>query len=160
VSDTHARLTVKWLAQLIELCSQQLTAPQRTRKAKPVDPVKLVSKLVYMAAHDELKLTSIDPRKCIDADEVWTYCVSTRKVTVYRPVANRKLTVKGAQLVNVDPAASSQKTLRKPQSQLEQFSQTSSKKLASWFDGIATTPHRPKPRLNSQTIILKAVSKS
>ena len=159
VTDAHARLTVKWLTQLLALTAQLLATATRTRRIKPVDPVKQVSKLVYLKSHDQLKLTSIDPRKCIDADEVWTYCVRTRKITVYRPVANQKLTVKGAQLINVDPVSSSQKTLRKPQTQLVQFAQTNSKKLGSWLEGVNTTAHRPKPRLNAHTIILKAVSK-
>lgn len=160
VTDANAKLTVKWLSHLQSLTAEQINKPQRTRKAKPVDPAKLVAKLVYLPSHAELGLNSIDPKLCLDADEVWTYCVSTRKVTVYRPLANRKLTVKGTGLINVDPMTSSQKTLRKPQQQLEQFSQTTAKRLGAWFDGIGTTPHRPKPRLNSQTIILKAVRKN
>jgi hypothetical protein len=160
ITDANVKATVKWLEQLQTLATQQITRPQRVRQIKPRDPNKLVSKLVYLKSHAELKLTSCDPKQCIDADEIWTYCVSTRKITVYRATPNRKLSVKGTGLINVDLNSSSQKTLRKPQQQLEQFSQSTTKKLAGWFDAIGTTPHRPRPRLNSQTIILKAIKKN
>lgn len=151
--------TIKWIKELsgaLDTAKSKIDT-KKSKKVRKVDPARLVSKLVYLKEHKDLGLVSIDPQQCIGATVVWTYSVKTRKLTMYQAVADQTISIKSQTLTNVDTTASLQKTLKKPKSQLADFLQTGSRRLKNWFDQINTMPHRPTPRLNENTIILKAI---
>ena len=128
----------------------------RVRKKRPVDKNKLVSKFKYLVESKELKLTSIKPVDCLNANEVWVYNTRTRKLGVYRAEYPGSITIKGSQFVGVALNNSTQKTLRKPTEQLAGFSKTNKNQTKKFFDAIRGTEVKLKPRSNEFLIILKA----
>ncbi len=155
VPTKNIKTVINWLESLLGLIEKYHVKKAKDRKPKQVDPARLVEKLVYLKSYPELGLVSVDPRQCIGADEIWTYCTKTRKLAYYLPVTGQKLSIKSNKLINVDPTASCQKTLKKPKNQLNDFAHTGKRKLQSWFAQLPTTAHRTRPKFNNQTIILR-----
>lgn len=127
----------------------------RVRKKKPVDKNKLVRKFKYLTESKELKLASIKPVDCLNANEVWVYNTRTRKLGVYRSEYQGSIMIKGSQFVGVSQNNSTQKTLRKPVEQLAEFAKANKNQTKKFFDAIRGTEIKLKPRSNEFLIILK-----
>jgi len=133
-------------------------ATRKPRKKAPPSKEKLIAKLKYMERDDKLQIVSVNPLELLDASEVWVYNTKTRKLGKY--VADeyaKTLGVKGTTLVGFDEGKSIQKTLRKPAETLKEFKKASKVKLRKFMDEIKTTDIKLNGRLNSDTIILKAM---
>jgi hypothetical protein len=127
------------------------------KKRKAISPEKLVSKLKYVKSFPGLKLASIDPTLIIRSNVLWIYNTRTRKLGMY--VADKvssSLDVKNTKILNIDPVASVQKVLRKPEKQLVQFAALGKPAALKWFEGIKATEIKLKPALNKDCVLLKA----
>ena len=84
----------------------------RARKAKPVE--KIVGKLKYAKANDQLKLVSVNPADIIGAKELWVFNVKTRKLGNYVAADFQELGVKGTTITGFSESLSVQKTQHLP----------------------------------------------
>lgn len=154
-SKTQLKKFIALIESIISSCNQQIVSAKvrKPRKAKPVNPVKLVSKLQYANEYKELKLKSIKPEKIIGCSELWVYNTKYRKLAVYRAEDSSKLSVKGTTILGYDIKKSSQVMLRKPD---DFFSKTpiAKKALAMGMQSVNTRPVVPNGRINSDTILL------
>lgn len=164
LQEAYRWVTNRGLKAAIEFCDECLVSANRlsaekkiakVRKKKPVDKVKLVRKLKYMAKSDELKITSINPVNCLNVSELWVYNSKTRKLGVYRSEFPGGIMVKGTGFIGTLEKSSIQKTLRKPEKQLAEFMALGKNQLRKWFDAIKGVEHRMKPRINDQTLLLR-----
>ena len=89
---------------MVTACNQQIQSVKvkKPRTAKPVSPIKLVSKLKYLKEYVELKLKSIQPTAIITNSELWTYNTKYRKLAIYKAEKGNKLTVKGTAIIGYD----------------------------------------------------------
>lgn len=153
--------------QMIEFWNQVITdinnyglhkkKDRAPRKRKAVSPEKMVAKITYLKASEELKLKSIDPTTIIRSSELWVYNVKTRKLGVYVVSATASaFDVKGKRLTNADPVGSIQKTLRKPKEQLAEFSSLGKPGRRAWFKKIKSTEIKLKNIINKDSILLSA----
>jgi len=127
------------------------------RKKKAISPDKMVSKLNFLKTFPELGLTSIDPVMIIRSSQLWTYNSKTRKLGQY-VVSSTSTTfeVKGKKILNADPIASVQKTLRKPEKQLAEFASMGKPARIAWFKKIKATETKLKPAIHKEAILLSA----
>lgn len=130
---------------------------KKPRKKKEVAASKLVEKLQYMSEYPELQVVSIDPSKMIGASEVWLY--SVRYKTLRRLVAESEgsLTVRGSTIHGFDPEKSEQKTLRKPAEGIRGVLDGTPYSIKKLMPMIKTKSSVPNGRVNSETIILRAL---
>ena len=146
--------------ELLRNACEQLAAESkvlrktRTKKVKPAE--ELVKKIKFKLSEPKLKITSVPPAGIIGAQAVVVYNVKTRKIGLYQAKTSNGLNVKGASIIDFTEM-STQKTLRKPESQIAEFKEQNTQKRAeTWFaKTIKTTEIKLTGRLNEDTVILK-----
>ena len=134
----------------------------RAKKAKPVE--KIIEKLKYKKSDEPLKLVSVNPADIVGANELWVYNVKTRKIGKY-VAANidpkglgrdgSGLSVKGTTIIGFDENLSVQKTLRKPEEQLNEFKAAGKVALRKFLDDIRAVDIKLNGRVNEDTVLLK-----
>ena len=90
-----------WFADAKRYAQNLKATKPRKKKSPSLD--KVVSKFKYAKTNDEYKLTSIDPRKIINASEVWTFNTKYFTLSVFR---GNGLGIKGTTITNYDQAQS------------------------------------------------------
>ena len=150
-----------FLNKIIDDCSSYYQVKKTTRKVRAKatpSKDKLVSKLKFMADDKLLKLVSINPTEILTATELWVYNSATRKLGRYvADEYSKTLSVKGSSIVGFDEAKSIAKTLRKPAEQLKEFMKAGKVQLKKFMDTVKTTDTRLNGRINSDTVLLKAI---
>jgi hypothetical protein len=132
-------------------------ANKAPRKKKPVTPEKAVSKLQFCREFADLKLKSIDATAILQAEELWVYNTKTRKLGIYVADSHAgKLSVKNSSIVGFSESQSQQKTLRKPELQLKEFSASGKPAAKKWFKAVKSVETRLTGRINADVILLKA----
>ena len=141
-------------------------ANRKTRKRAPRSKEKIVSKLKYKRQDDKFQLASINPIDIIGCEELWVFNVKTRKMGRYiassiDPMHLERegtgLSVKGTTITGFATDTSIQKTLRKPEEKLKEFKDCGKIKLRTYLDNINAVDIKLNGRINTDTIILKAV---
>ena len=143
-----------FIEQIIADCEQMVQTAKvnrAPRRAKPVNPVKLASKMKFMREFTDLGLKSAKPDTIVNASEAWVYNTKTRRISVYRG----SLTVKGTSIVGFDLANSTQLTLRKPEEFFKGLSM-GKRALTNALKTIKTKASTPNGRMNEDTVILGA----
>jgi len=168
LNKKQAQLYLEGLKTLVGACMLVIDTSKAQRKPrKRVRSVeKIVSKLKYKINDDKFQLASISPTEIIGASELWVFNTKNRKLGRYMaknpdPLGTRRegsgLSVKGTTIQGFHEETSIQKTLRKPEVTLEEFKKAGKIKLRKFLDDIATTDTKLNGRINSDTIILKAI---
>ena len=160
---------IKAFDNIFEACDYMISianANRKPRKKKEKSPEQLVAKMQYKKEDSKLELKSIDPAEIIYAEELWVYNTKTRKLGHYvaktldprglnRPGTG--LMVKGTSIKGFNEEASVQKTLRKPEKQLEEFTNSGPKKVLEFYDAIKTMGIKLNGRINTEVLLLRAV---
>lgn len=132
---------------------------RKPRRKKPVSIDKLVSRVLFQAADEDLGLQSIDVRKIIGAKELWVYNTKYANLTVYRSLTDGGLSVRGTTLLNYDEDASQSKKIgRKAKDHTTAVVAAGKIQLRRYLDTINATPSKPNGRINENTILLRAVT--
>ena len=169
VSDETIKKGIKAYDNIFEACDYMISianANRKPRKKKEKSPEQLVAKMQYKKEDTKLELKSIDPAEIIYAEELWVYNTKTRKLGHYvaktldprglnRPGTG--LMVKGTSIKGFNEEASVQKTLRKPEKQLEEFINSGPKKVLEFYDAIKTMGIKLNGRINAEVLLLRAV---
>ena len=132
-------------------------AGRKPRLKKAPSKEKLISKLKYKQADDNLQIVSVNPLDIIGAQEVWVYNTKTRKLGKYIAEDHANLQIKGTTLLHFNELQSIQKTLRKPSETLKEFKKAGKVQLRKFMENIKTTDIKLNGRFNSDTIILKCI---
>ena len=126
----------------------------------------MIAKLKYAVNDDKFQLASINPIEIIGCNELWVFNVKTRKIGKYvakviDPLGAERegsgLSVKGTTVIGFNEESSVQKTLRKPEEKLKEFSEAGKRKLNTYLEDINAVDIKLNGRINSDTILLKAV---
>lgn len=147
---------IEFLRAIISACA--VTKPQRqraARKAKPISPEKMVSRVKYQSEDAQLNLKSMKPTKLIGAKEVWLYNTKARLLSYYKAADNTGITVRGSSLVGYDEQQSQMRKIRKPET-LEAMMSRGVKAIHKDFMALRVKPIPCNGRLNPFTLILKA----
>ena len=169
VSDETIKKGIQAYDNIFEACDYMISianANRKPRKKKEKSPEQLVAKMQYKKEDTKLELKSIDPAEIIYAEELWVYNTKTRKLGHYvakildprglnRPGTG--LMIKGTSIKGFDEEASVQKTLRKPEKQLEEFTNSGPKKVLEFYDAIKTMGIKLNGRINTEVLLLRAV---
>tara|TARA_B100001287_G_scaffold271098_1_gene270867 strand:- start:1284 stop:2558 length:1275 start_codon:yes stop_codon:yes gene_type:complete len=159
--DGYANL-IGALNMLIDMAK----ASRKTRKRAPKSKDKLVQKLKFKVSDDKYKIASINPIDIIGCNELWVFNVKTRKIGKYvasqiDPLRQERegsgLSVKGTTITGFKESQSIQKTIRKPEEKLKEFHSAGKIKLRSYLEDINAVEIKLNGRINSETILLRAV---
>ena len=169
VSDETIKKGIQAYDNIFEACDYMISianANRKPRKKKEKSPEQLVAKMQYKKEDTKLELKSIDPAEIIYAEELWVYNTKTRKLGHYvaRTLDPRGLNrpgtglmVKGTSIKGFNEGSSVQKTLRKPEKQLEEFTNSGPKKVLEFYDAIKTMGIKLNGRINAEVLLLRAV---
>ena len=169
VSDETIKKGIQAYDNIFEACDYMISianANRKPRKKKEKSPEQLVAKMQYKKEDTKLELKSIDPAEIIYAEELWVYNTKTRKLGHYvaRTLDPRGLNrpgtglmVKGTSIKGFNEEASVQKTLRKPEKQLVEFTNSGPKKVLEFYDAIKTMGIKLNGRINTEVLLLRAV---
>jgi hypothetical protein len=155
----QVRNFIKFAEQVIADCGSYVQikkSEKKPRAKKAVPPEKVVARFKYAREFAELKLKSESATKLVGASEAWLYDSAKRKLI--HVVADSHLgtfTVKGSSLVGFDPAATVQKTLRKPAEQIKSIVSVGKPAARKAFKDIKATEVKFNGRGNDNLIILK-----
>jgi hypothetical protein len=155
----QVRNFIKFAEQVIADCGSYVQikkSEKKPRAKKAVPPEKVVARFKYAREFAELKLKSESATKLVGASEAWLYDSAKRKLI--HVVADTHLgtfTVKGSAIVGFDPAATVQKTLRKPAEQIKSITGVGKPAARKAFKDIKSTEVRFNGRGNDNLIILK-----
>jgi hypothetical protein len=155
----QVRNFIKFAEQVVADCDAyvQIKKVERKPRAKKAVPLeKQVAKFKYLREFAELKLKSEPATKLVGASEAWFYDTAKRKLI--HVVADTHLGtffVKGSSLVGFDPAATVQKTLRKPAEQIKSITGVGKPAARKAFKDINATEVKFNGRGNDNLIILK-----
>jgi hypothetical protein len=155
----QVRNFIKFAEQVIADCGSYVQikkSEKKPRTKKAVPPEKVVARFKYAREFAELKLKSESATKLVGASEAWLYDSAKRKLI--HVVADTHLgtfTVKGSAIVGFDPAATVQKTLRKPAEQIRSITGVGKPAARKAFKEIKATEVRFNGRGNDNLIILK-----
>ena len=127
----------------------------KVRKKKPKDKSKLVQNLKFLKDDTALGITSVEPINLLNCSEVWTYDTKTRKLSKYFSPVSGSITVKGASLVGFDDNFSNSRLLRKPETQVKEFSELKKNDLTKWYSAVKSKSGPVRARLTPTTLILK-----
>jgi hypothetical protein len=129
---------------------------RKPRKAKVKSAAQLTTKVKFCKSFPELKLVSTDPTSIVGASSVWIYNTKYRKLGVYIAAPNQTLSVKGTTIINFNEEISLSKTLRKPEAQLNEFTNANKVTLRKFLENINGKAASLNGRLNEDIVILKA----
>lgn len=141
-------------------------ATRKPRKVVPKSKEKLVAKLKFAINDDKFQLASIAPTEVVGCNELWVFNVKTRKIgkyvaSVIDPLKQERdgsgLSVKGTTITGFNEEKSVQKTLRKPEEKLQEFKTLGKRKQEIFLDTINAVDIKLNGRINTDTILLKAV---
>lgn len=127
----------------------------KVRKKKPKDKSKLVQNLKFLVSDSALDVTSVEPINLLNCSEVWTFDTKTRKISKYYNPVSGSITVKGASLVGFDENFSNSRLLRKPETQVKEFSELKKNDLTKWYSAVKSKSGPVRARLTPTTLILK-----
>jgi hypothetical protein len=148
---------VAFLQSIIAMCETQATVVKATRKSrkKKVKPAAvLVAKMKYKEKNETL--TSIKPTDIVGAFQLWVFNDKTKALTVYNAVG-AGLSVKGSTITGFDEKSSVTKTVRKPDVILPRLLEGGKIVLRKLMDELKTKEKAATGRINTDTIILRAI---
>ena len=127
----------------------------RKKKIKPV--FVQVSKVKYKQEDTTFNIKSIKPADIIGANQVWLFNTKYRTLSVINAMSYSGLTIKGTTIGSFDEKTSVTKKLRKPDTVLSAVNDASKIQLRKMMDTIKCKSKSATGRINSDTIILRAI---
>ena len=132
-------------------------ASRKPRKKKEKPAAVLAAKVQYLAECKDYNIASIKPAEIVGAQQLWVFNAKTRNLTVINAMSHAGLSIKGTTIIGFDEKTSVTKKLRKPEQTLEILKAGSKIVLRKLMDNIKCKPAAAKGRLNTDTVILRAV---
>lgn len=137
--------------------NKKVTKVRKPREKKTKSAVDQVAKLKYQKEFPSLKIVSVNPAEIIGSQQLWTYNTKYKKLTRYDASGPNGIQVKGTTLIGFDAETSLTKSLRKPDIAIQQLLGAGKVTLRKFLDDIKTNATKPNGRINSDTILLRAI---
>lgn len=147
-------LTYKNLLKACDMMQEVAKIERVPRKKKPVSQEKLVARMKYKKEDATLGIVSANPIQIIGAKEVWIYNTKTRKLSQYKAIDERGLSVKGTSIIDFS-SESAEKTLRKPAEALAELKKASKVKLRTFLKDLSTLDIPCLGKINEHHVILR-----
>lgn len=128
---------------------------RKPKEKKEIDPVKLVSKMNYMASFGEIN--SISPIEILGVHHVLLYNTKYNTVQLIIAMPDTVLTIRGSTIYNVDKERSIQKIVRKPESFLRDCMSGNGNiaNIVMLLNNLHTKRTVPTGAMNVHTLILR-----
>jgi len=146
--------------QIIDVLQKKTAIPsvaRKPRKKKVKTPAMQVKRMKFMEEDKTLRVKSIEPTKVVGASALWVYHVPSRILTQYVSNTDAGFEVKGCAILNYCKEKSQSKKLRKPEKVLPQVLNGGKVALRHILDDLTTKDAKVTGRVNSKTIILRAL---
>lgn len=150
--------TTKSIEWMEDISTRLLHGTQRKtpiRRKKPQDPRKIVARLRHLQADKDLNIASINPVDILGSSEVWVYDTKRRRLGLYKSKGDGGLGVKGTSITGYENNLSYEKTLRKPDEQLQLIMKKSRNALHDVVGKIRGKQMKVKTRINPNMLLLK-----
>lgn len=134
-------------------------AVRKIRKPTVKSADKQIKDLKFLKDSDEFKLASINPMSIIGSMRLYTFNTKNRVLTEYICMSPKGFEVKGSTLQGVDLEDSRETKLRKPDEFLSVVLKGTPAKVNTEWKKLTTKTNTPNPRINKDTIILRALDK-
>jgi len=158
-SKIQLRQTVKFIEQVIADCGSYVAlkkVERKPRKKKAISPEAQVRKFKFLKEFTELNLKSDPATRLVGGSEAWLY--DTKKRKLIHLVADTHVgtyTVKNNNLLGLDGVQTTQKTLRKPETQLKDLLKEGKPGARKYYKEIKSTETKYNGRGNENLILLK-----
>jgi len=157
---TDLKKFIDFITSIIEDCEKLISNAKVTRKPKKkksVPVAKKVSKVKHKKEDTEYKIVSINPVDIIGCSQLWVFNTKTKKLGIYMCIDGSGLSVKGSSIEGFDEHLSMQKTLRKPLDVLPAVTKGKKSELKTVMNSINGKSFSLNGRINSDTVLLKAL---
>lgn len=146
---------VELLTNIIDITGQyaSIKKQRKPRKKKKKSAEKLIKGLKFQRENAELGLTSIDPRDILGAKKLVVFNTKYSKVCIFETECLEGFSIKGTTIQNVNKSVC--KTVRKPKDFFKSFT-GGAKSITNHYDSLKTKESEATPRINENTIIVKA----
>jgi hypothetical protein len=152
---TNVNLQIKSFVTNLENQKSSNRKPRKTRTRKEKPAGKLVEALKFKKNDTTLGLSSISPESIIGAKALVVFNTQTRKFGMFFAEDGKGLTVKGTTVLNFSDESSMCKTLRKPNEQISQLTESTLKRMQLLFKEIKAVETKLKGRINEDILLLK-----
>lgn len=129
--------------------------PRKVRAKKAKTPEQLTKKIKFLAATEDDKYKSVDPKTIIGALQLYTFNVKTRMAALYETQDGQVLTVKGTTILNYDEKKSYQKKVRKPEEFLKEIMVSGKPSSRKLLEKIRAVGKPLNGRLSADVLLLK-----
>lgn len=143
------------LDRLIQNKKATRTRKPRTKKAKSA--VDIVKQMSYQKDSSQYKVVSIDPANIVGCQQLWTFNTKQRTLTRYDAIGPAGITVSRSSLKGFDSETSKTKKLRKPDVVIPSVLSAGKVQLRKILEQINAQEKTPSGRINSDTILLRAI---
>ena len=167
--EGYAHLKRPELNRRIKCCESMLAdldklkaAAKATRVTKvkgPKSADKQITRIQYKKEDNEFKLVSIPPIKMVGQTRLFTFNTKTRILSEYITQAANGFEISGTSLKNFDKVNSRCTKLRKPDEFIAIVQNKSVTQIDKEFKQLTTKVNVPNGRLNTDTILLRALDK-
>lgn len=130
------------------------TASTTTRKKKPMDKAKKVSKMTYAEKCTIAKVESINPIHVIGAQSLWVYNIKTRKLGRYVAIDGDGLDISGTSIKNFNSTSVEGIVMKTADINLSKFHTLSEKVRNKRFDALKSMKINLKGRINEHVILI------
>lgn len=152
---------LSFFQQIIDDASRYGSNMKKIRKPRKKRTQSLEKKLKhfkYKVEDTSLKIASCNPADIIGAQEVWTYNVSQKQLTVLRAIDRGGLDIKRSSIVNFDEKASVTKRAgRNTDDTIKSVTQGGKIILRKLMDEITSQKIDINDRMTSNTVILRVI---
>lgn len=117
--------------------------------------VRATEKVNYRKEDNDLGVVSLDPSMILGSQALLVFNTKDRKIGIYHAANSEGLMVKGTTIQNYDEKKSVQKTLRKPQEQIQSFHKVQKRRAELVFSDYIRAKSNPlNGRINANTVLL------
>jgi hypothetical protein len=134
-------------------------ATRKTRVKQPKAADKQIAKMKYKSEDANFKLVSINPVQMVSKIRLYTFNTKSRVLTEYITQSVGGFEISGSTIKNIDPVNSRQVKLRKPDEFLPMVLSKTPKQIDAEWKKLTTKSSTPNGRINTDTILLKALDK-
>jgi len=134
-------------------------ATRKTRVKQPKAADKQIAKMKYKSEDANFKLVSINPAQMVSKIRLYTFNTKSRVLTEYITQSVGGFEISGSTIKNIDPVNSRQVKLRKPDEFLPMVLSKTPKQIDAEWKKLTTKSSTPNGRINTDTILLKALDK-
>lgn len=140
----------------LKMATKAIRQP-RVKKPKAID--KQIAKVQFKKEDHEFKVASINPVKIVGAFRLYTFNTKTRALTELVTEDVNGFEISGTSIKNFDTGLSRSVKLRKPEEFLKIVLNKMPKQIDIEWKKLTTKTTAANGRLNTDTILLKVLSK-